>query len=179
MVYTFDFASTASQDHAHTSYMRHAFPHDELKPLSGTYTDSLGELGNAKLSNTAYSGVAMTLIDSLDTLAVVGNRSEFVRAVRWIGRHVTFDLDLRVNLFETNIRILGGLLAAHTLATDASLDLMTLTVVEQAKRPWSTRAAALGAMSDRQRAADYDADITDYIYDGRCVVVWLSMLLRL
>ena len=29
--------------HAFDSYMTHAFPHDELKPLTKTYTDSLGE----------------------------------------------------------------------------------------------------------------------------------------
>ncbi len=28
--------------HAYDSYMAHAFPHDELKPLSRTFTDSLG-----------------------------------------------------------------------------------------------------------------------------------------
>lgn len=34
--------------HAYDNYMEHAFPHDELKPLSATHTDSLAELGNAK-----------------------------------------------------------------------------------------------------------------------------------
>ncbi len=29
--------------HAFDSYMTHAFPHDELKPLTESYTDSLGE----------------------------------------------------------------------------------------------------------------------------------------
>jgi hypothetical protein len=29
--------------HAYDSYITYAFPHDELKPLSKTYTDSLGE----------------------------------------------------------------------------------------------------------------------------------------
>jgi mannosidase alpha-like ER degradation enhancer 1 len=94
-------------------------PDDELKPLSGTYTDSLGELGNAVPKSLGYRGVAMTLIDALDTLAVVGNRSAFSRAVRWIGANVNFDIDLRVNVFETNIRLLGGLLSAHLLAMDS------------------------------------------------------------
>ena len=29
--------------HAFDNYMAHAFPHDELKPLSKSFTDSLGE----------------------------------------------------------------------------------------------------------------------------------------
>jgi hypothetical protein len=28
--------------HGYDNYMQHAFPHDELKPLSYSYTDSLG-----------------------------------------------------------------------------------------------------------------------------------------
>ena len=29
--------------HGYDSYMLHAFPHDELKPISQDYTDSLGD----------------------------------------------------------------------------------------------------------------------------------------
>ena len=52
--------------------------------------------------------VALTFIDALDTLAVVGNASEFAWGVNWVGSHVSFDLDVDVSLFETNIRVLGG-----------------------------------------------------------------------
>lgn len=103
--------------HAYDSYMRYAFPHDELKPLSRTWTDSLVELGNSvHVTRAGYNGVALTLIDSLDTLAVLGNRSEFARGVRWVSTHVSFDLDIDVHVFETTIRVLGGLLSAHLLA---------------------------------------------------------------
>ena len=34
---------------------------------------------------------------------------------------MSFDVDLRVNVFEANIRLLGGLLSAHLLACDARL----------------------------------------------------------
>ena len=64
--------------HAYSGYMQYAFPHDELKPLSKTYTDSLVELGNAvRPTREGYNGTALTLIDALDTLAVLGNASEF------------------------------------------------------------------------------------------------------
>lgn len=34
---------------------------------------------------------------------------------------VSFDVDVQVNVFEANIRLLGGLLSAHLLASDARL----------------------------------------------------------
>ncbi|KAK3260378.1 hypothetical protein CYMTET_30660 [Cymbomonas tetramitiformis] len=113
--------------HAYDAYMLYAFPHDELKPLSRTYTNSLGELGNLRgehLSKT-YNGVALTLIDSLSTLAVLGNSTEFAKAVQWISSEVNFDVDVRVNVFECNIRVLGGLLSAHQLASNRELGLMS------------------------------------------------------
>lgn len=104
--------------HGYDSYMKYAFPHDELKPLSKTYTDSLGELGNLNREHLSeeYSGVALTLIDSMSTLAVLGNVSEFRKNVRWLEEHLDFDVDIRVNAFECNIRVLGGLISTHLLA---------------------------------------------------------------
>ena len=53
-------------EHAYSGYLRHAYPYDELRPLSCDGVDTWG----------SYS---LTLIDALDTLAVVGNHSEFRR----------------------------------------------------------------------------------------------------
>ena len=44
----FPLASVITHSSIVCSYMRYAFPHDELKPLSASYTDSLVELGNAQ-----------------------------------------------------------------------------------------------------------------------------------
>lgn len=46
----------------------------------------------------------------------MGNYSEFDRACQLIVSDVTFDADIVVSVFETNIRVLGGLLSAHILA---------------------------------------------------------------
>ncbi|CAI0398958.1 unnamed protein product [Linum tenue] len=114
--------------HAYENYMTYAFPHDELKPLTKSYTDSLSELGNLKLEHlpTDYSGSALTLIESLSSLAflfhslvIMGNNTEFERAVGWLSKNLSFDVDARVNLFECNIRVLGGLVSAHILASDS------------------------------------------------------------
>ncbi|KAG1327020.1 Alpha-mannosidase I MNS5 [Cocos nucifera] len=106
--------------HAYENYMAYAFPHDELKPLTKTFTDSLSELGNLKLEFLPqnYKGSALSLIESLSSLVVLGNFTEFQRGVLWLSDNLTFDVDARVNLFECNIRVLGGLISAHILATD-------------------------------------------------------------
>ncbi|GJM92972.1 hypothetical protein PR202_ga09481 [Eleusine coracana subsp. coracana] len=91
--------------HAFDGYMQHAFPLDELRPLSCRGEDSLG-------------GYALTLIDSLDTLALLGDEERFTSAVDWVGKNVRFDINKTVSVFETNIRILGGLLSAHLIASD-------------------------------------------------------------
>ncbi|KAG5152287.1 hypothetical protein AAZX31_10G169700 [Glycine max] len=91
--------------HAFNGYMDHAFPLDELRPLSCAGHDTLG-------------GYALTLIDSLDTLALLGDRQRFSASVEWIGKNLRFDINKTVSLFETTIRVLGGLLSAHLIATD-------------------------------------------------------------
>ncbi|PIK47189.1 putative ER degradation-enhancing alpha-mannosidase-like protein 3 isoform X2 [Apostichopus japonicus] len=59
---------------------------------------------------------SLTLIDSLDTLAVLGLLDEFEDAVHRVVHDVTFDTDIVVSVFETNIRVLGGLLGGHVSA---------------------------------------------------------------
>uniref|UniRef100_A0A8C7LW52 alpha-1,2-Mannosidase n=1 Tax=Oncorhynchus kisutch TaxID=8019 RepID=A0A8C7LW52_ONCKI len=102
-------------DHAYGSYMKYAYPADELMPLScrgrvrglepnrGDIDDSLGKF-------------SLTLIDTLDTLVVLNKLDEFEDAVRRTLRDVRLDNDVVVSVFETNIRVLGGLLGAHTMA---------------------------------------------------------------
>lgn len=83
-------------------YMRHAFPMDDLRPLSCRGVNSQG-------------GVALTLLDSLDSLLVFQDVESFRHAVTWIKNYSSFDLDVRVHVFELTIRALGGLLSAHNL----------------------------------------------------------------
>lgn len=103
--------------HAYTGYMTHAYPHDELKPISGGYTDTLSHLGNGQGGSTS-NGTALTLIDSLDTVMLIQPHL-FHSAMSKVESHVpSFDLDQRVHVFEVTIRVLGGLLSAHHLARD-------------------------------------------------------------
>lgn len=56
------------------------------------------------------------MIDALDTLAIMGNHSEFQRVVDILTTKEGFDANINVSVFETNIRIIGGLLSAHLLS---------------------------------------------------------------
>lgn len=100
--------------HAYNAYMANAYPADELMPLSckGRYkgiTPSRGDLDDT------LGNFSLTLIDSLDTLVVLGDLEEFEHAVRLVIRDVKLNNDIVVSVFETNIRVLGGLLSAHVL----------------------------------------------------------------
>ncbi|KAH0503563.1 ER degradation-enhancing alpha-mannosidase-like protein 3 [Microtus ochrogaster] len=73
------------------------------EPSRGDVDDALGKF-------------SLTLIDSLDTLVVLNKTKEFEDAVRKVLRDVNLDNDVVVSVFETNIRVLGGLLGGHSLA---------------------------------------------------------------
>ncbi|XP_069794269.1 ER degradation-enhancing alpha-mannosidase-like protein 3 isoform X2 [Narcine bancroftii] len=103
-------------DHAYQNYMEHAYPADELMPLTcrgrvrglepsrGDVDDALGKF-------------SLTLVDSLDTLALLNQVEKFEAAVRKVINDVHLDNDIVVSVFETNIRVLGGLLGGHAMAT--------------------------------------------------------------
>jgi len=95
--------------HSWRAYERHAWGHDELKPLSRTPHDWHAE------------SLLMTPVDALDTLLLMGLTEEADKAKSLIVEKLSFDKDLSVKNFEITIRILGGLLSAHQLTADARL----------------------------------------------------------
>ena len=58
--------------HGYESYLTYAYPKDELCPLSCTGRDTWGSY-------------ALTLVDTLDTLVIMGNHTEFKRAVNLVS----------------------------------------------------------------------------------------------
>ncbi|KAJ4301841.1 hypothetical protein N0V90_003937 [Kalmusia sp. IMI 367209] len=89
---------------AWASYKSKAWMKDALKPLTGGYVDQ-------------FSGWAATLVDSLDTLWMMGLRDDFYDAVEAVATiDFGYSTSGRVNTFETNIRYLGGLIAAYDLS---------------------------------------------------------------
>lgn len=91
------------------AYKRNAWMSDEVKPLSGEFSNGFG-------------GWAATLVDSLDTLWIMGLKEEFEEAVQ---AAITIDLGAAtsetINVFETTIRHLGGFIAAYDLSGDKRL----------------------------------------------------------
>ncbi|KAL4075930.1 glycoside hydrolase family 47 protein [Scleroderma citrinum] len=72
-------------------------------------------------TNIAFNDVAgnfsLTLVDVLDTLVVLDDPPGFQRAVQDVIDWVSFDVDTKPQVFETNIRVLGGLLSGHLFAS--------------------------------------------------------------
>lgn len=56
------------------------------------------------------------IVDSLDTLLIMDCKEEFERAKKWVKDDLTYHFDYSVSMFETTIRMLGGLLSAFHLS---------------------------------------------------------------
>ncbi|MCI4392803.1 hypothetical protein PGIGA_G00150120 [Pangasianodon gigas] len=91
--------------HAWKGYKDFAWGHDELKPISKSYTE--------------WFGLGLTLIDALDTMWILELKKEFEEARQWVATQLSFEKNMDVNLFESTIRILGGLLSTYHLTGDA------------------------------------------------------------
>ncbi|XP_032181786.1 ER degradation-enhancing alpha-mannosidase-like protein 1 isoform X2 [Mustela erminea] len=110
------------------NYMAHAFPQDELNPIHcrGRGPDR-GDPSNLNI-NDVLGNYSLTLVDALDTLAIMGNSSEFQKAVKLVIDTVSFDKDSTVQVFEATIRVLGSLLSAHRIITDSKQPFGDMTI---------------------------------------------------
>ncbi|KAI0326772.1 glycoside hydrolase [Cubamyces sp. BRFM 1775] len=100
-------AVVAAFKHAWLAYERDAMGDDEYHPLSHKGTN-LTEAG----------GIGYTVVDSIDTMILMGLHDEYARAREWVATKMSFERDAEFNTFETTIRVLGGLLSAYTLTED-------------------------------------------------------------
>ncbi|RLN03036.1 mannosyl-oligosaccharide 1,2-alpha-mannosidase MNS1-like [Panicum miliaceum] len=66
----------------------------------------------------SFGGLGATLVDSLDTLYIMGLKEEFKKARDWVAESLDFDKDYEASVFETTIRVVGGLLSAYDLSAD-------------------------------------------------------------
>lgn len=97
--------------HGWKAYEKHAWGGNELKPLSKRvhHPEIFGQSGSS-------NSFGATIIDSLDTLYLMGLYDEFENATRWIETNFNMNLDTKMSVFEVNIRVIGGLLSAFTLS---------------------------------------------------------------
>lgn len=54
--------------------------------------------------NDVLGNYSLTLIDSLDTLLIMGNITEFKRAIKLVIENVSFEQDSTIQVFEASIR---------------------------------------------------------------------------
>lgn len=134
--------------HGFDGYMTHAFPEDELRPLTcAPLTRDRQNPAHIEV-NDVLGNYSLTLVDSLSTLAIFASSppphhhgrnkhwrnkalDDFQDGIKALVEHYGdgtagpggqgkrargFDLDSKVQVFETTIRGVGGLLSAHQFA---------------------------------------------------------------
>ncbi|CAR26380.1 hypothetical protein ZYGR_0H01880 [Zygosaccharomyces rouxii] len=91
-------------------YEAYGWGSDEYSPLKRTH----------KNMGASDAPLGWIIVDSLDTMMMMYNSSGssrllagILKAQTWIDNELNYDLDSEVSLFETTIRMLGGLLSAH------------------------------------------------------------------
>jgi mannosidase alpha-like ER degradation enhancer 2 len=155
--------------HGYDNYMAHAFPLAELKPL----TCKGGKFSLIDLP-------LVTLIDTLDTFVIMGNYSEFKKATNATCSYLPivteatgfasshkdaqqsrtirggFGIDMNVSVFETTIRLVGGLLSAHLMAVDPRLGIYELPT-----RPFSRTGYGGAVFPDGIFTWDYLTQLSD------------------
>ncbi|XP_069462708.1 mannosyl-oligosaccharide 1,2-alpha-mannosidase IA [Ambystoma mexicanum] len=92
--------------YAWDNYKRYAWGLNELKPVmkQGHASNLFGNIQGA------------TIVDSLDTLFIMNMKEEFKDAKEWVEKHLDFNVNAEVSVFEVNIRFVGGLLSAYYLS---------------------------------------------------------------
>lgn len=90
--------------HAWNAYKKYAWGYDELFPLS--------KIGHQ------WMGVGMTIVDSIDTMYIMGLEKEFELSRDWVRDKLSSSQHYPMQFFEVVIRLLGGLLSAYHLSGD-------------------------------------------------------------
>lgn len=90
--------------HSWNSYKQFAFGKDELQPPYRSGKDWLG--------------MGLSIVDSIDTMWLMGLQDEYKVAREWIDKNLHFDVDRDISVFETTIRVLGGLVSIYDMTND-------------------------------------------------------------
>ncbi|XP_068641552.1 mannosyl-oligosaccharide 1,2-alpha-mannosidase MNS1-like isoform X2 [Aristolochia californica] len=111
--------------HAWTSYEKYAWGSDELQPISKKGVDNFGGLG-------------ATIVDSLDTLYILGLDEQFKKARDWVANSLNFNKNVDTSVFETTIRVVGGLLSAYDLSGDKIFLEKAKDIADRLLPAWNT-----------------------------------------
>ncbi|KAJ3023919.1 Mannosyl-oligosaccharide 1,2-alpha-mannosidase IB [Thoreauomyces humboldtii] len=168
--------------HAWDGYVKHASGADEL-------------LTNSHRPFNWYPPYSLlsTPVDSLDTLHIMGLTSRFEDAKKMVLQNLDFDIDTSVSLFETNIRVMGGLLSAweldgdkrfldlaedlaerfnHAFDTPSGLPINSLNLKTRKSEPSNdaVQMAGLAEIGTLQLELQFLADVTDnLVYSAKAL----------
>ncbi|TCD65742.1 maturation of Asn-linked oligosaccharides protein [Steccherinum ochraceum] len=90
---------------SYAAYKQFAFGHDDLEPVSETFTDG-------------RNGWGASIVDAMTTMSIMGQNDLFEEAVNFASK-IDFSISHTTDttsVFETSIRYLGGLLSAFELS---------------------------------------------------------------
>lgn len=96
--------------HGYTGYLEHAYPADELRPISCLPLERDPDPSNVGV-NDIHANISMTLVDSLSALPLI-LPTAYPDALERVSR-ISFDQDVKVQVFEMTIRALGALLSTY------------------------------------------------------------------
>jgi mannosyl-oligosaccharide alpha-1,2-mannosidase len=90
--------------HAWRGYVERAWGHDQIHPKRG--------------EPNMWFNLGLSIVEWLDTLWLLGMMREFDEAQQWVEEQLDFETaDTKLDsFFEATIRLLGGLLGAHSLS---------------------------------------------------------------
>ncbi len=107
--------------HAWNGYKRFAWGHDQVNPVSGTYSEFFVD-GHP---------IGLSIIEALDTLYVMELDDEVAAGVKWIDKNVDFDIDGKFHVFEAIIRVVGGLIAGYLAVRDKKLLALAVDITDR------------------------------------------------
>jgi mannosyl-oligosaccharide alpha-1,2-mannosidase len=107
--------------HAWNGYKKFAWGHDQVNPVSGTYSEFF----------VPGHSIGLSMIEALDTLYVMELDDELAASVAWIDKNVNFDIDGDFHVFEAIIRVVGGLLAGYLAIKDKTLLSLAVDITDR------------------------------------------------
>ncbi len=92
--------------HAWDAYEKYAWQTDALAPMA------------KKGINWSHLPIGVTILDSLDTLYLMGLEKEFELALIFVQQNLTFRRPIEVDLLQMTTHCLGGLISAYELTNE-------------------------------------------------------------
>jgi mannosyl-oligosaccharide alpha-1,2-mannosidase len=142
------------------NYEELCFGEDQIKPVSG---------GAEAFFFPGGPPLGLSIVEALDTLYVMGLDAEMEAGIRWISDNLKFDIDQEVQVFETGIRMVGGLLSGWcgtrerkllTLAKDLADRLSIAFTKSPTGMPYRFVNLKTGAVRD---PVSFPAEIATYV----------------